>query len=114
MPNSIDVNALIADITKAATAQLGQDVTALEGFSQTQVEGLARQAQLIAAAFASGHLSNSDRDFFLNDLKQTAQDFAKTLAGLALVDIEKVWNAAVTTLWNAIGTVAQVALPKPF
>jgi hypothetical protein len=114
MPSPIDVNALITDITRAASAQLGQDITTLEGFSQTQVEGLARQAQLIAAAFASGHISEADRDFFLNDLKQIAQDFAKTLAGLALIDIEKVWNAAVTTLWTAIGEAAQVALPRPF
>ena len=114
MPSPIDITALMADITKAATVQLGRDVTALEGFSHTQIEGLARQAQLIAAAVASGHLSDADRDFFLNDLKQTAQDFARILAGLSLIDIEKVWNAAVTTLWTAIGRAAQVALPKPF
>ncbi|HEY1432788.1 MAG TPA: hypothetical protein VGF39_14360 [Stellaceae bacterium] len=35
-----------------------------EGFSRDQVEGLARQAQLIAAAFDGGHLSEADRDFW--------------------------------------------------
>jgi hypothetical protein len=110
----IDINALIGDITKAATDQIGKDLTTLAGFSQIQVEGLARQAQLIAGALASGHLSDADRDFFLSDLKRTARDFANVLVGLALVDIEKVWNSAVTTLWDAIGTAAQVALPKPF
>lgn len=110
----VDVDALIGEIVQAAGAQLGKDVTTLTGFSREQVEGLARQAQLIAAAFASGHLSEADRDFFLDDLKQTTQDFANTLAGLAIVDIEKVWNTTVTILWSAIGTAAQVALPKPF
>jgi hypothetical protein len=110
----VDVRALIGEIVQAASAQLGKDVTTLAGFSRDQVEGLARQAQLIAAAFASGHLSEADRDFFLDDLKQTTQDFANTLAGLEIVDIEKVWNATVTILWSAIGAAAQVALPKPF
>ena len=114
MATPIDINSLIRDITKAASNQIGQDLNTLSGFSQTQVEGLARQAKLIAAALASGHLSDADRDFFLSDLKRTAKDFADVLVGLALVDIEKVWNAAVTTLWKAIDTAAQVALPKPF
>jgi hypothetical protein len=110
----IDINSLISTITRAATDQIGRNLNTLGGFGQVQVEGLARQAKLIAAALASGHLSDADRDFFLSDLKRTAQDFANVLVGLALVDIEKVWNAAVTTLWEAIGTAAEVALPKPF
>ena len=110
---AIDIAGLTADIIRAANLQLGRDVSALEGFRRTQIEGLAQQAQRIVAAVANGHLSDADRDFFLDDLKQTTQDFASTLAGLRLIDIEKVWNAAVTTLWTAIGRAAQVALPKP-
>jgi hypothetical protein len=114
MPSQIDVQTLVSTITQTAGAQIGKDVTALAGFSREQVEGLARQAQLIAAALASGHLSEADRDFFLDNLKQTAEDFAVALDGLAVVEIEKVWNAAVRALWNAIGAAAQIALPKPF
>jgi hypothetical protein len=114
MPSPINVQALVDAITRAAGAQIGRDVTVLAGFSRDQVEGLARQAQLIAAAFASGHLSEADRDFFLDDLKRTTEDFANSLVGLAAVELEKIWNAAVTTLWNAIGAAVQVALPRPF
>jgi hypothetical protein len=114
MASPIDVNALIGAITKAATDGIGRDVTAVAGFSERQVEGLARQGQLIAGALASGHLSDADRDFFLADLKEAAKDFANTLTGLVLVDIEKVWNAAVSALWDTIGKAVQVALPKPF
>src|SRR6516164_2044305 len=103
MSSPIDVQALVHGITQAVSAQIGKDVTLLTGFSRDQVEGLARQAQLIAAAFASGHLSADDRDLFLEDLKQTTEDFANTLVGLATVEVEKVWNAAVVALWNAIG-----------
>jgi hypothetical protein len=114
MATPLDLNAVIQDIVKGASDQIGKDVTSIAGFSQAQVEGLARQAQLIAAALASGHLNDADRDFFLEDLKRTAGDFARTVAGLIIVDIEKIWNSAVKALWDAIGKAAQVALPKPF
>jgi hypothetical protein len=110
----IDVQALVEQTTRAVSTQIGKDVMTLTGFSRDQVEGLARQAQLIAAAFASGHLSQDDRSFFLDDLKQTTRDFVNTLAGLAAVEVEKAWNAAVTALWSAIGTAAKIVLPSPF
>ena len=113
MATPIDVNAVVSAITKAATDQLGKDITTLQGFAQEQVRGLARQAQLIAGALASGHLSDAERDWFLNDLKRTAQDFANTLVGLAELEIEKVWNAVVNALWKGLGTAAGAALPKP-
>jgi len=59
MSSPIDVQALVRGITQAADAQISRDVTLLAGFSRDQVEGLARQAQLIAAAFASGHPSQA-------------------------------------------------------
>ena len=114
MATAIDVNALTSDIVKAATDRLGRDITALQGFAEQQLRGLARQAQLIAGALASGHLSDDDRDFFLADLERTTRDFANTLAGLLVLEVEIVWNAAVDTLWKAIGTSAGVALPRPF
>ena len=110
----IDVQALVGQVTRAVSTQIGKDVTTLAGFSHDQVEELARQAQLIAAAFASGHLTEHDRNFFLDNLKQTTRDFANTLAGLAVVEVEKAWNAAVTALWSAISTAAKTALPAPF
>src|SRR6476660_8959627 len=106
MATPIDLNALISEIVKTATDRLGRDISSLEGFAEQQLRGLARQAQLIAGALASGHLSDDDRDFFLNDLKNTARDFANTLAGLLVLEIEIVWNAAVDTLWKAISAAA--------
>jgi hypothetical protein len=114
MATPIDVQALVGAIIGAATDRLGKDITTLEGFAEDQVAGLARQAQLIAGATAAGHLSDSDLDADLNQLKGITQDFANTLAGLAVLEIEKVWNAAVDALWKAIGTATGVALPKPF
>jgi hypothetical protein len=107
----IDVEGLIKAITQAASKEVGQDVTALGGFSQRQLEAMARQAQLVAAAFASGHLSADDRTFFLGQLKDDAQNFANVLQGLVLADIQRVWNAAVSTVWDAIGKAVGITLP---
>ncbi len=111
---AIDTDALIAAITKGVTGAIGKDVTTPQGFAKDQIDGMANQALLIAGALAAGHLTDAQRDFFLKDLKQTAQDFAKVLVGLTAIDVEKAWNAAVSALWAAISTAAGTALPKPF
>lgn len=113
MADPIDVDGLVSAITKAASDEIGKDITTLTGFSRRQAEALARQAQLIAGALASGHISDADRDFFLSQLKEDARSFASVLTGLLLIDIEKIWNAAVNTLWDAIGKAVGIALPAP-
>ncbi len=114
MGNPINISALTGSVITAASRSVGRDVTAFESFARDQVQALAQQAHDIAAEIAAGDLSDADRDFLLADLKSDARDFADTLTGLAMVEIEKVWNAAVTALWNAIGTAAGIGLPKPF
>lgn len=111
---AINPTNLIGVITAAVNGAVGKDITSLQGFARSQVDGLAKQAQLIAGALAAGHLTDAQRDFFLGDLKRTAQDFVKVLAGLTALEVEKAWNAAVNALWSAIGQAAGVALPKPF
>lgn len=59
---------------------------------------------------ASGDIDEDLRDFFLDSLKEMAKNFAKTLAGLAAVTIEKVWNAVVGVLLGAIQTATGIAL----
>ena len=39
--------------------------------------------------------------------------FVKTLRGLLMVTIEKVWNAIVGVLWDAISKAANIVLPVP-
>jgi hypothetical protein len=109
----IDVPLLVSSITRTPSAELGRDVATVEGFARDQVEGLAQQARLIAAAIANGQLTESEAGGALADLKATAEDFAATLVGLTVVDVEKVWNAAVGALWTAIETAAGIALPRP-
>ena len=110
---SIDVDQLIVDIKNAASQVINQDVSEIRGFSERQVKALAKQAELIADGIASGDIDDDLRDFFLDSLEDMALNFAKTLRGLLMVTIEKVWNAIVGVLWGAIGTATGISLSAP-
>src|SRR5262245_3380031 len=112
MPD-IDVSKLVGDIKKAATGVLKQDVSALRGFSDRQVQAIAQQAKSVAAGIASGEITEATRDFFLDGLEDLALNFAKTLRGLMTVTIEKVWNAVVAVLWKALSTATGIVIPTP-
>ena len=107
---ALEINQLIEDIAGAASQIIDQDVTEIQGFSERQVKALARHAELIATGIASGDIDEDLREFFLDSLKEMAKNFAKTLAGLAAVTIEKVWNAVVGVLLGAIQTATGIAL----
>jgi hypothetical protein len=107
MPNPIelkpiDLNELVEEMKAAATSVLDKDVTTLRGFSERQIKAIAQQTQLVATGIASGQITEETREFFLNSLEDMALNFAKTLRGLLMVTIEKVWNAVVGVIWKAI------------
>lgn len=110
---SINIEQLIGDMKTAATTVINQDVTELRGFSERQLKALAKQAELIAAGIVSGDIDEDLRDFFLDSLEDMALNFAKTLRGLLMVTIEKVWNAIVGVLWGAIGEATGIDLAAP-
>jgi hypothetical protein len=97
----------------AASQVLDKDVSTLRGFSERQMKAIAQQAELIAIGIASGGITEETREFFLDSLEDMALNFAKTLRGLLMVTIEKVWNAIVGVLREVIGTATGIALPGP-
>ncbi len=99
---SVDVNQLVNRIKLAASEVLGKDISTLRGFSERQATALAKQTALLANGIASGDIEDDLRDFFLDSLEDMALNFANTLRGLMMVTIEKVWNAIVVVLWQAI------------
>jgi hypothetical protein len=114
MPHPFDIGQLADDIRSAASGVLGENVTAISGFSNTQVQLMAKQAAWIAEGTAKGELSGELRDFFLKNLADIARNFVRVLQGLVLVTIEKIWNAVIDVLWNAIrGAVGNISLPIP-
>jgi hypothetical protein len=110
---AIDVEKLVSEIKNAASNVLKTDVSAIRGFSERQVKAIAMQTQLVAAGIASGEITEETRDYFLNSLEDMALSFVKTLRGLLMVTVEKVWNAVVGVIWNAISKVTGLVLPKP-
>ena len=112
MPTEINVAELIEDIKSAATEVLNKDVSTLRGFSERQIKAMAQQTSLLAKGVASGEITEDTREFFLDSLEDMALSFAKTLRGLLMVTIEKVWNAVVGVIWKSIEAVTGIALPS--
>ena len=110
---SIDIEQLLTDMKNAASQVIDQDVTALRGFSERQLKALAKQTELIAKGIASGDIDKELRDFFLDSLEDMTLNFAKTLRGLLMVTIEKVWNAIIGVLWGAISTATGINIAAP-
>jgi hypothetical protein len=102
MATPIDTMKLITDMRDAASQTVGKDIGSLRGFSERQLEAIARQAAFVSEGIANGEITTATRDFFLDSLEEMALSFAKTLRGLMAVTVEKVWNAVVGVLWSAI------------
>jgi Arc/MetJ-type ribon-helix-helix transcriptional regulator len=109
----IDLEQLMNDMKYAASQVIKQDVTILRGFSERQLKALAKQTELIAAGILSGDIDEDLRDFFLDSLENMALNFVKTLHGLLIVTIEKVWNAIIGIIWGAISTATGINLVSP-
>ena len=110
---TVSLEQLISDVNAAVTGVLQKDVTVYEGYNQRQVQAMAQQTLWIAQASAAGQLSDDLRQFFLKQLEDSALVFAKTLAGLAMITIEKVWNAVVGVLWSTVNAAISSVLPQP-
>ncbi len=111
---AIDVDKLVSAMKLAASDVLKTDVTTLRGFSERQVKAIAQQAAFVELGIRTGQITDETKDFFLDGLEDMALNFAKTLRGLLMVTIEKVWNAVVGVLWTAIReSIPGIVLPIP-
>lgn len=113
MPATIDVNQLLANMKTAANTVLQQDLATITGYSERQLQAIAQQGAWIGNGSLTGELTSDLRDFFLGNLKDLVTNFLETLEGLALITIEKLWNAVVGVLWGAIDQAINAALPIP-
>ena len=111
---AIDIQQLTADIKTAATDILRADVTTFKGFSERQVKAIAQQSALVEIGIQTGQITDETKDFFLDGLEDMALNFVRTLRGLLMVTIEKVWNAIVGAIWKAIqASIPGITLPVP-
>jgi hypothetical protein len=110
---AIDPAALAAQMESAASAAVGQDVTAIGGFSKDQLTAIAQQSADVAAGIADGSITGDTQTFMLSSLKEMVRSFVNVLVGLAAVTVEETWNAVVGVLWTAIGKATGLALTPP-
>lgn len=103
MPDN--VTTIITDIKDIASGILAKDISTIRGFSERQVEAIAKQTVLIQKGVASGDIDEDLREFFLDGLEAMALNFVNTLKGILMVTLEKLWNALVKFLYKAVGVV---------
>ena len=65
---TFDIEQLISDIKSTASGIVSKDIETVRGFSNRQLHGIANQTALIASGIASGQITESTRDFFLQQL----------------------------------------------
>jgi hypothetical protein len=63
---------------------------------------IAQQTEYVATGITTGQITEETRKVFLDSLEDMALSFVETLRELLKVTIEKVWNAIVVAVWNAI------------
>jgi hypothetical protein len=110
---AIDPTDLLGQVENALSANLGKDVTQVEGFAEQQLRAIAQQAATIALGVADGSISGDTQSFLLSELAESLRSFINTLAGLAVVSAEELWNTAVGVIWGAINTATGLALTPP-
>ena len=110
---AIGIDKLISDMKTAATQVLKTDVSTLRGFEERQMKAIAQQAAFVEAGILSGQITEETRDFFLDGLEEMTLNFVKTLRGLLMGTIEKVWNAVVGVIWKAIEASTGIVLRAP-
>lgn len=97
-----NVAEIIREIKEVASTILEKDISTVKGFSERQVEALARQTAIVRQGIASGDIDEELQAFFEQGLKDMARNFVNTLKGLLSVTIEKIWNAVVEVLLRII------------
>lgn len=108
---AIDMNQLIDTMKSAANNVINKDITVLKGFSERQLEAIAKQSAIVANGIASAEITEATKDFFLEGIKDMVRNFVNTLRELTVVTLEKVWNAIIGVIWEAIRTATGIALP---
>ena len=114
MPD-IDLGNIFGQIANVTKDMVGKDVTSASAFAQEQMRLIEQNAILFSQMELAGEFTDDPerRDQYLQMIKATAVNFAKTIRALAVVEVEKLVNAVVKVVWDAIGTATGVALPIP-
>jgi hypothetical protein len=104
---------LLRALRDAARAVLGDDLNRMRGFARAQLDALAQQALYIGAGVADGTIDEPMQGYFLDALREMTRSFVNTLIGLAEIAVERLYNALLDVLWQALGAIAGVRWRHP-
>lgn len=96
---------IIKEIKDIASTILEKDIATVRGFSERQVEAIAKQTLIIQKGILNGDIDEGLKEFFFDGLEAMVLNFVNTLKGILSVTIEKIWNAIVDSLWKAINAI---------
>lgn len=96
---------IVNGIKEVASGILEKDITIVKGFSQRQIEHLAKQTLVVKTNIANGKYSEKRMNYFLKELKLMTQNFVDSLIGIIKVTLEKLWNALVKYIYEVLGAV---------
>jgi hypothetical protein len=117
----IDTSQLVTDILAALRGEITQGWGKIRAFAEKQSKALATQASFITRSRVKGSLKDDDAlfRFFVDQLKEMAANFARSVAAMTIVTLEKAWNAIVGVVWGAINQaltgagLGKLAVPRP-
>ncbi len=115
---AIDIEAMANEMIFNLGEELSDGWDKISAFQQNQASLIAKQAALIAQLKVMGNVADDETiEFLTEQLKDKVENFAKVIANLSALTLEKAWNAAVGVFWNAINKALTgaglVALPIP-
>ncbi|WP_138472189.1 hypothetical protein [Poseidonocella sp. HB161398] len=116
---SVNIAELTTDIINAVTNIVGSDWSKISTFAKKQIKMLAKQAEMIATSRITGSLRDDDENFvfFMGQLEKHTRNFARAVAAMTIVTLERAWNAVANLIWGAVNTalqganLGQIALP---
>lgn len=115
----MDVQDVVTESLSSLQQVVGEDWNRVSGFAEKQMKMLATQAAWIAESRVLGSLREDDElfAFFTAQLERMTLNFARALAGLTLLTVEKAWNLVAGMLWKqinfALGAAGLGPLPVP-
>lgn len=104
MTIDFDVQATTDAVIKAIRTQAKGGWSTIQSLVETQGKMLSQQAGWIAEGVVKGALKD-DPEFqhkWLGYLAEDVKSLAHDVAALTILTVEKVWNAVVKVLWDAI------------
>ncbi len=108
------VSEIVSNILGELSNELGNGFASVRTFAKNQSENIAELAVVISRERVSGILKTNNQMFnrFVERLKKHVELFARDLALLTVLTIEKAWNLIVGEVWGAINSaISSVGVP---